>query len=577
MNFNKLTVPTLKAIFERNNFDLGKEKKLKLNYVNFLKNNSYSSLNLTNSEVKKINFSAEELKEFKVVITNKRKREEEKEKEDTEPKTKKQKIIGWEEKEKILDLNLSAEERVKNLEILKQEDALQKISLITRNIHQLPGTELLKIFFNDEKIEDTTEKYWKKLEILFDILLKELKKNNDPSKSLRVLNFVLNFSMKKKIKILYQDIEKLVETPSHKIIDEVLSFFEKYEEMIITDFKNKEFSYSNYEITQLNDIIFPQFKDIIAMMIFGKSTFGEKMQIFLKTLTGKTVELFPYSIDTIKDIKEMVSELEGIPPDQVRLVFAGKVLADDNTLNYYNITKESTLHIIMALRGGKPVILLYPPGYMNVENVSIGLSKEYWKFKTYFPKEVTKTEDKEYETITWNDLSVDRNGTITKNKFDMRYLFWESESTNWNKFDFDPKQKTALVKREDLVGFLKKQLGLFQLPQIDITDFITYWLHKLEKHEYNLIQFMSPEKYTKIAKLRIKPNPDIHIPIFMIFCGYDKIPSKDSFGDKINIETNGYITPKKKEILNKFVVFEWGGMDIKSTDLDLGNFRFKYS
>jgi hypothetical protein len=96
---------------------------------------------------------------------------------------------------------------------------------------------------------------------------------------------------------------------------------------------------------------------VTIMFLQGEDIGRRVFDLFIKTLTGNTLWLPAAASVTIKTTKCLIQASEGIPPDQQRLIFAGRQLEDSRTLGSYNVQPKSTLHLVLRLRGGGSVQL----------------------------------------------------------------------------------------------------------------------------------------------------------------------------------------------------------------------------
>lgn len=179
----------------------------------------------------------------------------------------------------------------------------------------------------------------------------------------------------------------------------------------------------------------------------------------------------------------------------------------------------------------KPVIYLYPE---QVQEVYVQLELD-GEFTCTYPEYDNGWKVKAYPDGTLRDQDTGK---------EYNYLFWEGASGT--EYDLS---RGFVVEGKDTAGFLEEKLAYLGLNEKERNEFIVYWLPRMEDNKYNLITFQG-EEYTEHAKLKISPEPDSILRVFMVYKPLDKaidIPEQE-------------LEPFERE---GFTVVEWGGVEME--------------
>ena len=130
----------------------------------------------------------------------------------------------------------------------------------------------------------------------------------------------------------------------------------------------------SYPISYFDDLV-PFYYDY---KVFDKS----EILLYIKTLTGKTIEIPCRLSDLVEELKQLIQDKEGIPPDQQRLIFDNKQIEDEKTLNDYNIHDGDKIHLVLRLRGGGSSVFVDIENSQGIENHQFSSSAPDWRIAT---------------------------------------------------------------------------------------------------------------------------------------------------------------------------------------------------
>ncbi|GAA5890595.1 hypothetical protein JCM6882_002974 [Rhodosporidiobolus microsporus] len=307
--------------------------------------------------------------------------------------------------------------------------------------------------------------------------------------------------------------------------------------------------------------------------------------VVVHELTGRLTRIPLASSDKVATLMLRIRDRTGMPPDQMRLIWKGQQLEELYTLEEYRFGSVEDVYLVPRLRGGKPVIYLFPPTPLPNVQVNLTLSPQ-WHFSALYPVcNVIKSKDGS-SSVVWTVDAVPEGQLVDKeNGLDLSYLFWEAEATRSTTPSsapsltsngipaFDPSNPSltpsdgAVLSLSLFLPYLDKTLFNLSLHTSARTDFIAFWLPHFNRlastGKHIAFRFLPQRVHKQAASLEVEPRPDVVTRVFLLFKGVD-VSETGKWRKAESVDWVKEVRVDPDEVANEalFRVLEWGGMEV---------------
>ncbi|BGP52280.1 hypothetical protein JCM10450v2_008251 [Rhodotorula kratochvilovae] len=305
----------------------------------------------------------------------------------------------------------------------------------------------------------------------------------------------------------------------------------------------------------------------------------ESVTFQVKTLTGKTYPLTAFQHSKAEHVKLLLERLDGTPSEQQRLIFAGRALKDDRTLDSIGIEDGATMLMALTLRGGKPVIYLFPPAHLPSATVSLSLPPE-WDVSALYPVVNVKKDERGRPRVEWT-VSAAPDGSLVElsSGLELKYLFWEATTTgrtsSWTpEPSFHPSSPSldrtngVILPFNPFLAHLDAALARLSLHTAARNDFLTYWMAHFTRirdaGQQVVFRFVPQAEFARAAELEVEPRPDVVTRAFLLFKGVDAGAASEGWRSAEQVDWVREVGIEEEKVRDEslFRVLEWGGMEV---------------